>query len=491
MPNRARTRRTKIVATVGPASDSPETLAAMLRAGMNVARLNLSHGTFDEHKARLTRIRAAAASVGVQVAIMIDTRGIEIRTGQVEGGQVELVSGETFSLFTDKRIGNAQGVAVSYPRLPQEINPGETVLLDDGAMELQVLATTEREVRCRVVVGGVLKASKGVNLPGTQLSVTAVDPAHRDDVVRELTFAAEHDVEYIAASFIQTADEVHRMREILLERGVDIPIIAKIENRAGVANLESIVLAADGIMVARGDLGVELPMADVPSTQKKIIRTTVSNGKPVITATQMLASMERNPKPTRAEASDVANAILDGSSAVRLSGETAAGHYPVEAVRIMAELAVRAEASLREYGWLQQTLPHPSNVVTEAIARAAVTMAERLDAAVILSLTETGFTSRLISKQRPECPILAVTASLTVSRRLSLNWGVVPILYEAGIGDDEKIALGLAAARERDLVEPGDQVVVTFGHTQSAGGTDAIRVVTVTVHELAQVSTAD
>jgi len=281
------------------------------------------------------------------------------------------------------------------------------------------------------------------------------------------------------------------MREILLERGVEIPIIAKIENRAGVANLESIVLAADGIMVARGDLGVELPMADVPSTQKKIIRTTVSNGKPVITATQMLASMERNPKPTRAEASDVANAILDGSSAVMLSGETAAGHYPVEAVRIMAELAVRAEASLREYGWLQQTLPHPSNVVTEAIARAAVTMAERLDAAVILSLTETGFTSRLISKQRPECPILAVTASLTVSRRLSLNWGVVPILYEAGIGDDEKIALGLAAARERDLVEPGDQVVVTFGHTQSAGGTDAIRVVTVTVHELAQVSTAD
>ncbi len=481
MPNRARTRRTKIVATVGPASDSPETLAAMLRAGMNVARLNLSHGTYAEHKERLTRIRAAAASVGVQVAIMIDTRGIEIRTGRVDGGQVELVSGETFSLFTDNRIGDASGVAVSYARLPQEINPGETVLLDDGAMELQVLATTEREVRCRVVVGGLLKASKGVNLPGTQLSVTAVDPTHRDDVVQELTFAAENDVEYIAASFIQTADEVHRMREILQEYGVDIPIIAKIENRAGVANLESIVLAADGIMVARGDLGVELPMADVPSTQKKIIRTTVSNGKPVITATQMLASMERNPKPTRAEASDVANAILDGSSAVMLSGETAAGAYPVEAVRIMAELAVRTEVSLREYGWLQQTLPHPSNVVTEAIAQASVTMAERLDAAVILSLTETGFTSRLISKHRPECPILAVIAAEKVARRLSLNWGVLPILYEAGIDDDAKIALGLAIARERGLVAPGDQVVVTFGHTQSAGGTNAIRIVT--VHE--------
>jgi len=479
MPNRLRTRRTKIVATIGPASDAPETLAAMLRAGMNVARLNLSHGSFDEHKARVTRIRAAAEAVGVQVAIMIDTRGIEIRTGPVTDGVVELQSGETFSLFTDKRMGDIHGVSVSYQRLPREVNPGETVLLDDGAMELQVLATTEREVRCRVVVGGLLRASKGVNLPGSQLSVTAVDPEHRDDVVRELTFAAENDVEYIAASFIQSADEVHRMREILLERGVEIPIIAKIENRAGVANLESIVLAADGVMVARGDLGVELPLADVPSTQKKIIRTTVSNGKPVITATQMLASMERNPKPTRAEASDVANAILDGSSAVMLSGETAAGDYPVEAVRIMAELAVRAEASLREYGWLQQTLPHPSNVVTEAVAHSAVRMAAQLNATAILSLTETGFTSRLISKHRPECQILAVTASLKVARRLSLNWGVVPVLYDAGISDDEKIAQAIRVARERSLVQSGDLMIATWGHTQSAGGTDAIRVLSV------------
>jgi pyruvate kinase len=479
MPNRARTRRTKIVATIGPASDAPETLEAMLRAGMNVARLNLSHGSFDEHKARLTRIRAAADAVGVQVAIMIDTRGIEIRTGALADGAVELVSGEPFSLFTDARLGDARGVSVSYQRLPREVNPGEAVLLDDGAMELQVLATTDREVRCRVVVGGWLGASKGVNLPGTQLSVTAVDPEHRDDVIRELSFAADNAVEYIAASFIQTADEVQRMREMLAEAGVEIPIIAKIENRAGVANLEEIVHAADGVMVARGDLGVELPLADVPSTQKKIIRTTVSNGKPVITATQMLASMERNPKPTRAEASDVANAILDGSSAIMLSGETAAGAYPVEAVRIMAELAVRAEASLREYGWLQQTLPHPSNVVTEAVAHSAVRMAVQLDAAAILSLTETGFTSRLISKHRPECPILAVTASLTVARRLSLNWGVVPVLYEAGISDDAKIALAMRVALERRLVRAGDLLIGTWGHTQSAGGTDAIRVLTV------------
>jgi len=479
MPERARTRRTKIVATIGPASDAPETLEAMLRAGMNVARLNLSHGNFDEHCARLGRIRAASDAAGVPVAIMIDTRGIEIRTGPLANGPIELISGAPFSLYTDDRPGDRHGVSVTYKRLPNEVNPGEAVLLDDGAMELQVLATTADEVRCQVVVGGRLGDSKGVNLPGTQLSVTAVDPEHREDVLSELSFAADNDVEYIAASFIQTGDEVRRMREMLAEAGVEIPIIAKIENRSGVANLESIVQAADGVMVARGDLGVELPLADVPSTQKKIIRTTVSNGKPVITATQMLASMENNPKPTRAEASDVANAILDGSSAVMLSGETAAGAYPVQAVRIMSELAIRAEASLREYGWLQQTVPNPSDLTTEAVAHSAADMAKQLEAAAILSLTETGFTSRLISKHRPECPILAVTACEPVARRLALNWGVVPILYDGGLSDDEKIALAIRVACERHLIVPGDTLVATWGHTQSAGGTDAIRVLSV------------
>jgi len=479
MPTRTRTRKTKIVATVGPACDSPQTLAEMIRAGMSVARLNLSHGTLEEHKQRLEHIRAAAKEVGSPTAIMIDTRGIEIRTGRLAEGSVELLSGASFTLYTGNRPGDANGVSVTYQRLAQEVNPGDTVLLDDGAMELTVQSVGEREIRCRVVVGGTLRESKGVNLPNTQLSVTAVDPEHRDDVVRELTFAAENDVEYIAASFIQSADEVERMREILLERDVDIPIIAKIENRAGVENLESIVLAADGVMVARGDLGVELPMADVPSTQKKIIRTTVSNGKPVITATQMLASMERNPKPTRAEASDVANAILDGSSAIMLSGETAAGDYPVAAVRTMAELAIRAEASLKEYGYLQRILPHPSNVVTEAVSQSAVRMAEQLGASAIVSLTETGLTSRLISKHRPECPILAVTGSRKVARRLAMNWGVIPILYQADLSDDDKMGLAIAKANERGIVALGDILIVTSGHSQSAGGTDLIRVLTV------------
>ncbi len=479
MSERARTRKTKIVATIGPASDSLPVLEAMLRAGMNVARLNLSHGTLAEHKERLERIRTAARNVGVPTAIMIDTRGIEIRTGRLAAGAVELVCGEPFSLYTAPRVGDASGVSVSYQRLAAEVNPGETILLDDGAMELTVQAIEEREIRCRVVVGGTLRESKGVNLPDTRLSLTAVDPENREDVVRELSFAAENDVEYIAASFVQSADDVHRMREILHERGVVIPIIAKIENRAGVENLESIALAADGVMVARGDLGVELPLADVPTTQKKIIRTTVTNGKPAITATQMLASMERNPKPTRAEASDVANAILDGSSAIMLSGETAAGDYPVQAVQTMAELAIRAEASLREYGYLQRILPHPSNVITEAVSQSAVRMADQLGAAAIVSLTETGFTSRLISKHRPECPILAVTASLTVARRLSMNWGVVPILYRQGLTDDAKIAFATKEARERELVRAGDILIVTSGHTHTAGGTDLIRVLTV------------
>ena len=474
-----RTRKTKIVATIGPASDSPRILADMIRAGMSVARLNLSHGTLEEHKQRLERIRAAAREVGLPTAIMIDTRGIEIRTGRLAEGAIELVSGDSFTLYTSQRPGDVRGVSVTYPRLAQEVNPGDTVLLDDGAMELVVQSAGEREILCRVVVGGLLRESKGVNLPNTRLSVTAVDPEHRDDVVRELTFAAENDVEYIAASFIQSADEVERMREILLERGVEIPIIAKIENRAGVANLESIVLAADGVMVARGDLGVELPMAEVPSTQKKIIRTTVTNGKPVITATQMLASMERNPKPTRAEASDVANAILDGSSAIMLSGETAAGQYPVAAVRTMAELAVRAEAALKEYGYLQRILPHPANVVTEAVSQAAVRMAEQLDARAIVSLTETGFTSRLISKHRPECPILAVTGSRKVARRLAINWGVIPILHTEPLCDEDKIALAIARAGEREIAGPGDILIVTSGHIQAAGGTDLLRVLTV------------
>jgi pyruvate kinase len=325
-------RKTKIVATIGPACSSADTLAAMIRAGMNVARLNLSHGTLAEHKEQIGRLRQASELTGKNIAVMIDTRGIEIRTGLLTEGTVELSPGATFTLFTTEREGNANGVSITYRKLTEEVTAGTPILLDDGAIELEVTAVTDDSISCRVVHGGWLGNSKSVNLPNTRLALSAVSPENREDVVRELGFAAENDIDYIAASFIQSADDINRMREILIEKGVNIPIIAKIENKAGVENLQEIVGAADGIMVARGDMGVELPLADVPATQKHIIRSTVTDGKPVITATQMLASMERNPKPTRAEASDVANAILDGTSAVMLSGETAVGKYPVEAV---------------------------------------------------------------------------------------------------------------------------------------------------------------
>jgi pyruvate kinase len=476
--NRSNIRKTKIVATIGPACDSPEVLQAMIQAGMNVARLNLSHGTFEEHFERLTRIRRAAADLDTNVAIMIDTRGIEIRTGVLSQDLLELNAGGSFTLYTRDYPGDAQGVSVTFGGLAREVSHGTTILLDDGAIELRVESVESDAIHCRIVHGGTLRSRKSVNLPDTRLSLSLVGPENREDVIRELNFATENEVDYIAASFVQSADDVLKMREILAEHAVQIPIIAKIENKAGVANLDEIVGAADGLMVARGDLGVELPLADVPGTQKMMIRKTVSNGKPVITATQMLASMEWNPKPTRAEASDVANAILDGTSAVMLSGETAAGRYPVEAVSTMATLAQRAESHLGEYGYLQKILPHPSNVVTEAVSQAAVAMAGQLKAAAIFSLTSTGLTSRLVSKHRPDCPILAITPQQAVARRLAMNWGVQPILYAGEHSDLEKIELGIKRAKELGYVRSGDIIIATAGHWQKAGGTDLIRVIT-------------
>ena len=479
MPAAPQFRKTKIIATIGPASDSAETLQAMIGAGMNVARLNLSHGTFPEHEERLERIRMIASRMGAKIAVMVDTRGIEIRTGRLRNDTAELFTDDSFTLYTDGRTGDRSGVSVSNRTLPGEVKAGTPILLDDGAMELEVTTVGDDRIHCRVIHGGLLRENKSVNLPETELALSSVSPEYREDVVRELAFAAENDVDYLAASFVQNAADIERMREIMSTYERTIPIIAKIENRAGLANLESIVEAADGVMVARGDLGVELPLAEVPGFQKKIIRTTVSNGKPVITATEMLASMERNPKPTRAEASDVANAILDGSSAVMLSGETAMGKYPVEAVATMATLALRAESSLSEYGYLQKIRPNPSSRVTEAIAQSAVGMAHHLGAAAIFSLTDTGFTSRLVSKHRPDCPILAITRSNLVARRLAMNWGVTPIRYNGGGDDEDKLSYALHEARRMGFITARDTVVVTSGYQQTAGGTDLIRIITV------------
>ncbi|SEM88215.1 pyruvate kinase [Nitrosomonas marina] len=472
-------RKTKIVATIGPACDSSDILKKMIAAGMNVARLNLSHGTIEEHQARLDRIRDTANTMGVHLAIMVDTRGIEIRTGKLENISAELVRGAKFILYTDGRIGTDKGVSVTYRNLPSEVKSGIPILIDDGAIELEVTSIVDNEIICQIIHGGVLKENKSVNLPDTELAVSAVSPEFRDDIVREINFAADNDVDYLAASFVQSAEDIHRIRDIFLETDRRTPIIAKIENKAGIKHLEDIVKAADGVMVARGDLGVELPLAEVPGFQKKIIRTTVMNGKPVITATEMLASMERNPKPTRAEASDVANAILDGTSAVMLSGETAIGKFPVEAVRTMSILAQRAEASLNEYGYLQKTRMDPVNIIPEVVSQSAVNMAEKLQAVAIFSLTETGLTSRLISKNRPACPILAVTYSPLVARRLSMNWGVIPLLCEEGSDDSAKLEFAINRAKKLGYIKAGDVVVVTAGTQHRVGGTDLIRVLKV------------
>jgi len=467
-------RKTKLVATIGPACDGVDTLKAMIRAGMNVARLNFSHGTHAEHRKRLEAIRQAAAESSAHVGIMLDTKGVEIRTGRLAGGVADLGTGESFTLFTDDRVGDISGVRVSHRELPDEVSEGAAILLDDGVIELRVLEIADGAIRCRVARGGRLGDRKGVNVPGASLSVASLTPENRED----LLFAIEHEVVYIAASFVRNAADVLDIRNFLQERGARIPIIAKIENKEGVENLDEIVATADGTMVARGDLGVELPLEEVPMVQKKIIQTTVMNGKPVITATQMLDSMQRNPTPTRAEVSDVANAILDGTSAVMLSGETAGGAYPVEAVRTMATLALEAEASLTEYGVLQHILPGPSNVVTEAVSQAAITMATHLEAAAMITLTESGFTTRSISKYRPPCPILAVTTWPDVVDRLSLNWGVTPMRFEGERSDDAMIDFAVRRGRELGCLQTGDVVVVTAGIDRMTGSTDTIRVIT-------------
>jgi pyruvate kinase len=479
MPTRPEQRRTKIVATVGPACDDVATLKAMIGAGMNVARLNFSHGDIDEHARRLERVRLAAKACDTLIAVMIDTRGIEVRTGTLTGDSVTLAPGAEFRLHTDPgHPGDADGVAVSYARLADEVEPGHCVLIDDGVIELRAERAEAGALVCRVVVGGTLHPRKSINLPESLLTLGFDDPVVHRNTVDEIEFAIANEVDYIAASFIQSGEDVRAIRRIQREHDARIPIIAKIESRRGVDDLDAIVAAANGTMVARGDLGVELPLADVPGTQKMIIRTTVYNGKPVITATQMLDSMERNPKPTRAEASDVANAILDGSSAVMLSGETAMGRYPVESVETMAALALKAESYLEEYGHLQKSRPNPANVITEAVSQAAAQMATHLEARAILSLTTTGFTSRLVSKHRPLCPILAITESPQAARRLAMNWGVVPMLCPPGLADREKIAFAIASGRVRDLLRDGDLVVATAGYHQKPGATDQIRVIT-------------
>lgn len=469
-----RIRSTKLVATIGPACRELETIRELIRAGMNVARLNLSHADHTEHAELAARVRKAADELGTPVALMADTRGAEIRTGELAGARAELAVGASFTLRSDGEIGDAESVSVTDPYLAEDVAPNAALFLDDGRIELRVERVESGTIHCRVVRGGVLGDRKGLNAPGAKRGPSALGAEDLDD----LRFAAELGVDYIAASFVHGPEDVAAIRTILAQHGAEIPIIAKIENRDAVGHLHEILEVADGTMVARGDLGVELPLERVPIVQKQIIRATVRSGKPAITATQMLDSMERNPRPTRAEVSDVANAIFDGTSAVMLSGETATGRHPAEAVATMARLALEAEGSLPEYGDLQQARASTEPSITEGVAQAATTLARELEASAILTLTESGTTSRAISKHRPSCPILAISTRPELVRRLALNWGVTGLLFEGSAGDEEKVAFGVERARAL-CSEPGDVLVVTAGISQEAGSTNLIRVVTV------------
>lgn len=459
-------RKTKIVCTIGPASESPDMIKKMVLAGMNVARLNFSHGNREEHGRRIDVIRKASDETGVPVAILLDTKGPEIRLGTFANGSVHLEAGQKFTLTIKDVVGNEQIVSVTHAGLPQDVTSGHSILLDDGLIELKVEEVTETDVICRVINGGAVGDRKGINLPGTLVSLPAMSPKDREDIF----FGIQMGVDFIAASFIRSAGDVLAIRRLLEEHDSKIEIIAKIENKQGLDNLDSILKVVDGLMVARGDLGVEIPTEEVPLAQKHMIAQCNKLGKPVITATQMLDSMIRNPRPTRAEASDVANAIFDGTDAIMLSGETASGSYPVESVATMARLAERTELAVEwdQFVFRQQ---RESQSVTDAISNACRQTAVRLGAAAILTSTQSGHTARMVSKYRPGMPIIAVTPTPAVQRKLLLTWGVEPILGRETDDTDEMIYESITSALDAKLIRNGDMVVITAGVPVGVPGT--------------------
>lgn len=457
-------RKTKIVCTIGPASEERELLRSLIRSGLNVARLNFSHGTHEEHLVRIKRIREVAAEECKYVAIMLDTKGPEIRIGTFAEGPITLVPGDAFTLTTEQVPGTPERVSVTYKGLPRDVLPGDRLLLDDGLLEIRVEDKSETEVFCRVVVGGPLSNRKGLNVPGKRVNLPAISPQDEAD----LRFGISQGVDFIAASFMRTAADVLAIRKFLERHGAAIPIIAKLENKEGVDNLDAILKVADGLMVARGDMGVEFPAEEVPIIQKEMIQKCNAAGKPVITATQMLDSMIRNPRPTRAEASDVANAVYDGTDAIMLSGETASGKYPLESVQTMARIALRTEQALSYDGY---TGRKHGATVTDAISHATVQAAAELGAAAIITSTQSGWTARMVAKYRPRAPIIAVTTEEATARRLNLLCGVYPVMGETITTTDEMMQEAVMRSLSAGLIRNGDLVVITAGVPVGVPGT--------------------
>jgi pyruvate kinase len=464
-------RRTKIVCTIGPASESLDNLKKLMNAGMNVARLNFSHGDYEEHGARIRNIREACSETGNIVAILLDTKGPEIRTGKLREEPIELVQDKHIILTTEEVLGDTERISVTYKDLPRDVHVGSTILVDDGLIGMTVVDVRGSEIECRIVNGGQLKSKKGVNVPGVKIKLPGITEKDTNDIV----FGIQQNVDFIAASFVRKASDVMEIRELLERHNAPhIQIISKIENQEGVDNLDEILEVSDGLMVARGDLGVEIPAEDVPIVQKQMIKKCNLVGKPVITATMMLDSMQRNPRPTRAESSDVANAVFDGTDAVMLSGETAAGKYPVESVQTMARIAERAESALEYREIFTRQAQAQQTTVTEAISQAVANSALELDAKAILTATESGYTARMVAKYRPKAPIIAVTPNDQVIRRLSLIWGVIPVKGVEASTTDELFDFAVDSSIQAGLVSLGDIVVITAGVPVGRSGTTNI-----------------
>lgn len=465
-------KKTKIVCTIGPSSDQPEILDAMLRAGMNVARFNFSHGSHAEHKQRIEAVRAASVRTGIPVALMLDTKGPEIRLGLFEQGKIEMKEQQPFILTSRPIMGNETIASMNYSRLPQEVKAGDHILLSDGLVNLEVTAVQGEDIHTVILNSGTMSDRKRVAVPGVAIQLPVVSESDLADI----KFGIEMGMDFIAASFIQRGEDIIQIRKILEAANSPMQIISKVECWTAVENITDIVALSDGIMVARGDLGVEVPAEEVPLLQKMMIRKCRIAGKPVITATQMLESMCSNPRPTRAETSDVANAIIDGSDAIMLSGETASGLYPVEAVQTMAIVAKFTEDNVLPK--VDQTdFVRTGATTTDSIGKATVVTAENLKVAAILASTETGKTAKVISKYRPVCPVIAVSPREYVVRQLQLFWGVQPVLGEAANTSDEVVDKAMKASLGQDLIKPGDLVVLTAGvPVRTAGSTNMIRV---------------
>jgi pyruvate kinase len=464
-------RRTKIVCTLGPAVDDEALLRELVLRGMNVARFNFSHGTHEEHRRRVEILKKVRVELGLPMPLLLDTKGPAIRTGLFQGGTADLVEGSEFRIVHDDVLGDATRCAISYKDLYLDVSPGSRILIADGLVELDVVGTKDQDVVCRVRNGGTIGDQKSVNLPDIGIRLPSLTEKDIDDI----RFGVDNGFDFIAASFVRKASDILEIRGILDRFGApDIAIIAKIENREGLRNFDEILEVADGIMVARGDLGVEIPIEQVPIVQKTLIEKCYRFGKPVITATQMLDSMIRNPRPTRAEVSDVANAVLDGTSALMLSGETAAGKYPLESLSMMVGIADQAEASIdywkRFTSMSYEILPS----VTNAISHATCTTAIDLKARAILTVTHSGRTARMISRFRPACPIIATTVFSRSYRQLSLSWGVLPFLVELVDTTEKMFDLALVKAQESGLVDIGDTVVITGGSPAGMSGTTNI-----------------